>query len=183
MDPVVVEAGTTLVKLMATDAWPDAKAAVTGWWQQHHPGQAGQLGADLDLLRAEVVEAGADRPILDALTGEWQLRLRRLVATNPALLEQLRRLVTDHLTPLLRTPADTTVTQTATVTGDGNTTIQAGRDVSVSRNRSITIDTGGGDFHGTAVSGDHNRVVHAPGAVIGAIGDNNTQVNHFHRPR
>ncbi|WP_153347927.1 hypothetical protein [Nocardia aurantia] len=70
-----------------------------------------------------------------------------------------------------------------TVTGDGNTTVQAGRDATVSQDRSIAIDTGGGDFHGTAATGDHTRVVNAPGVVIGAIGDHNNQTNHLHHPR
>lgn len=50
----------------------------------------------------------------------------------------------------------------------------AGRDLHTPGNWSITIDTGGGAFGGTAVAGDRSRVMHAEGATIGAIGDHNT---------
>ncbi|MBU3060829.1 hypothetical protein KO481_04725 [Nocardia sp. NEAU-G5] len=130
MDPVVVQAGTALVKLMATDVWTGAKDLVVGWWGKHHPDQAEQVGADLDQLHAEVVDAGADTEVREALAGEWQARLRRLVAANPDLAVELHRLLTEQLTPLLgRTHQTTTLTQTATVDGNRNTTIQAGRDI------------------------------------------------------
>ncbi|MQY30838.1 hypothetical protein [Nocardia aurantia] len=130
MDPVVVEAGTALVKVMATDMWSGAKDVVVRWWRRHHPESADQVGADLDQLHDEVVDAAADEATREALTGEWRARLRRLIASNPELAVELRRLLAEELTPLLdRAGRTTTVTQTATVTGDGNTTIQAGRDI------------------------------------------------------
>ncbi len=126
----MVEAGTALVKLMATDMWSGAKDVVTGWWHRHHPESAEQVGTDLDRLHDEVVEAAGDEATREALTGEWRVRLRRLIASNPELAVELRRLLTEELTPLLaRANATTTVTQTATVTGDRNITIQAGRDI------------------------------------------------------
>ncbi|MEV5650527.1 hypothetical protein AB0L57_19940 [Nocardia sp. NPDC052254] len=132
MDPVVVEAGTALVKLMATDVWSGAKDVVVGWWRKHHPEQAGQIGADLDQLHDEIVAAGDDPQTREALAGEWRARLRRFVASNPDLVVELRHLVNDELSPLLAGTTrntTTTITQTVNATGDGNTTIQAGRDI------------------------------------------------------
>jgi hypothetical protein len=183
VDPVVAEAGKTLVRVMGTDGWSGARDAVVAWWGGHHRDEAGGVGADLDRLRGEVVDAGGDRETRDALAGEWQSRLRRLLVANPELAEGLRRLLVEQLAPLLAATGRVGgLTQSVTVIGDGNTTIQAGRDVSTSGERSISIHTGGGAFHGTAATGDHATVVNATGANIGAIGDNNTQVNHFGSP-
>ncbi|WP_153347926.1 hypothetical protein [Nocardia aurantia] len=158
----MTETGKALVTLAGTEVWPAAKDAVTGWWRQHLPGQAAGIAGDLDQLRTEVAGTGDDRPARDALAGEWQSRLRRLLAADPALAVALRHLLTGRLAPLLDTVGDTTtVTQTATVTGNNNTTVQAGRDVTTSS----------------------TRVVNAAGAIIGAIGDHNNHTNHFHRPQ
>lgn len=131
MDPVVVQAGTAVVKLMATDVWSGAKSVVVGWWRRHHPEQADQVGADLDQLHDDVVDAEIDDETREAYAGSWRIRLRQLIATNPELAEELRRLLTEQLNPMLEAAGQTTTTisQTATVTGDNNATTQAGRDI------------------------------------------------------
>ncbi|MQY31933.1 hypothetical protein [Nocardia aurantia] len=179
MDPVVIRAATTLVRLTASDEWSGARDVVVDWWHRHDLGDAGQVGADLDRLRGEVAAAGDDRQLPAALAVEWQLRLRRVITANPALAVELSRLVAEQLVPLLTAAA---AVQDSAVTGDGNTTIQAGGDARTLGQRSIAIDTGGGAFRGTAATGDRSWVVHAAGATIGAIGDHNTQVNHFQAP-
>lgn len=130
VDPVVIQAGTAVVKLMATDMWAGAKDVVVSWWRRHHPEQAGQVSADLDQLHTEVVEARDDDEARESLAGEWRARLRRLVVANPELVVELQQLLTDQLTPLLATTSQTrTISQTATVTGDNSISIQAGRDI------------------------------------------------------
>ncbi len=129
MDPVVIAAGTTLVKLMATDAWAAGKEAVVAWWRKHHPEQAEQVGADLERLHVELADADAETRT--DLTGELRSRLRRLLADDPALGVELRRLVDEELTPIL-TAADrgsvSVAPQTMTVKGNRNISIQTGRD-------------------------------------------------------
>lgn len=123
----MVQAGTTLVTLMATDVWTGAKDVVVAWWRKHHPEQADQVDTDLEQLHTRVV--AADDPTRTAWTGAWQVRLQELLDTDPALTAQLQRLLDDQLTPLLATTTQTTtVTQTAIVTGDHSTVNQAGRD-------------------------------------------------------
>ncbi|MGW4532240.1 hypothetical protein ACWEOI_14945 [Nocardia sp. NPDC004340] len=125
VDPVVVEAGTAVVKLMATDVWSGAKNVVVGWWRKHHPEQAEQVGAELDQLHDEVIDAEIDDDTRDALAGEWRLRFKRLLATDPALAAELRHLLAEELAPMLAgTNQTATLTQTATVKGSRNTTIQ-----------------------------------------------------------
>jgi hypothetical protein len=130
VDPIIAEAGTALVKLMATDVWTGARDAVVAWWRRHHPEQAAEVGVDLARLHTDL--ADADEQTQQDLVGAWRTRLRQLVKDNPELGVELKRLVDEELAPLLA-PADraavTAITQTATVKGNRNITIQAGRDV------------------------------------------------------
>lgn len=130
MDPVVVQAGAALVKLMATDTWAGAKEVVVRWWRKHHPEQAGQVGADLDQLREVVAEADTDVQMREALSGEWQLRFYRLLAADPGLAQELRNLLDHELNPRLADiNKSSEVTQHVSVTGNGNDTRIAGRDI------------------------------------------------------
>ncbi|WP_063002632.1 hypothetical protein [Nocardia mikamii] len=136
MDPIVIEAGTAVVKVMATDAWAAAKSAVVRWWHKAHPAQADQVAADLDQLRTDVVAARAaqDTATEDALAGMWRVRLQRAIAGNPALRAELEQLLRGELTPRLSVGDRSSVaaiTQTATVRGRGNTTVQAGQDARI----------------------------------------------------
>jgi hypothetical protein len=103
MDPVVLAAGTALVSAMATDAWQQARTAAAAWWRQIHPGSAGQVEADLDADRAQLIAArdGGDEDTEQALVGAWQLRLHKLLTEEPALAEGLRQLLDTHLQPAL----------------------------------------------------------------------------------
>lgn len=101
MDPVVQAAGTALVQAIATDAWQQVRQAVAGLWHRVYPGQGDRLGADLDELRAQVVQARADGDVQteQALEGAWQLRLQQLLGADPALAADLRRVLDQVLTP------------------------------------------------------------------------------------
>ncbi|MBB5915689.1 hypothetical protein BJY24_004601 [Nocardia transvalensis] len=136
MDPIVIAAGTAVVKAMATEVWSAAKAAVVRWWRKSHPEQAERVSADLDQLRAEVMAARAaqDTATEDALAGMWRLRLQHAIAGNPALRAELERLLHDELTPRLSVSDQSTVaaiSQTANARGRRNTIVQAGRDAHV----------------------------------------------------
>ncbi|MFE3194306.1 hypothetical protein ACFXHA_35245 [Nocardia sp. NPDC059240] len=127
-----MQAGTALVKLMATDVWSGAKRVVVDWWGRHHPEQAEQVGTDLDQLHEEVIDVEFDDETREAYAGSWRIRLRQLIATNPELAEELRQLLTEQLNPMLEAAAGqttTTISQTATVAGSNNTTTQAGGNI------------------------------------------------------
>lgn len=95
-------AATTVVQALTTTAWEQARNAVGGLWRRAHPDRAETVEADLVEARREALaarEAGDDQAEQD-LVGEWQSRLRRLLATDPQLAGELRELV-EQLRPAL----------------------------------------------------------------------------------
>lgn len=136
MDPELVEltsmAGTTVVKVLATAASEQVKSAVAGLWRRAHPERAETVGAELEETRTEVLAARqvGDEHLEQALVGEWQGRLRRLVATNPQLADELRQLVAQLRLVLADVdPAQaTTISMQATASGHSRVN-QAGRDL------------------------------------------------------
>lgn len=103
MDPIVLAAGTALVSAMATDAWQQARAATVGLWRRTRPERADRIGAELDVLRGQVLAAreADDEDTEQALTGAWRLHLHDLLRENPGLAAELQRLLDEHLTPAL----------------------------------------------------------------------------------
>jgi hypothetical protein len=77
-------AATTVVQLMATVAWEQARTAVGGLWRRVHPERAETVQAELDGSRAEMLVAHevGDEQVVQALVDEWHGRLRRLVAAR-----------------------------------------------------------------------------------------------------
>ena len=110
--------------LLVTDGWRQVTTGMGALWRRVHPAERGDaIEADLteardELLAARTTDAG------EALTAEWQARLRRLLATHPELAAELRRLLDEEWTPAL--PAGTrswagAVTMHATASGHGRT--------------------------------------------------------------
>lgn len=136
MDPIVVAAGTAVVSAMATSAWETARDAVVALWRRAHPEhaeRAEQAGEELEVVRAEVVQArrDGDAGTEQALAGEWQSKLQRLVRNDPALAEQVRRLLEERLLPALAADEQTrirSIIQTANATGN-STIYQAGGNI------------------------------------------------------
>ena len=88
-------AATTLVALMTTDSWARVKAGFVGLWRRRDPRQAGVVETDLAAAQQEMVaalQAGDERAGVE-LAREWQSRLRRLVAADVQLQDELGRLV------------------------------------------------------------------------------------------
>ncbi|MDQ3152243.1 MAG: hypothetical protein M3R63_11150 [Actinomycetota bacterium] len=138
MDPelsaLALTAATTVVQLLATAAWEQAKSAVGRLWRKVHPERAETVQAELEESRAEVLAARqvGDEQVEQALIGEWHGRLRRLVAADPQLADELRRVVAELRSALadadLREGA--TITMRATTFGTSRVN-QAGRDLNV----------------------------------------------------
>lgn len=86
-------AATTLVTSMTTDSWEQVKAALVKLWRLRHPGQAKAVGAELTATRSGVVAARAvgDEQTEADLLAEWRSRLRRLIADDKQLQDELRR--------------------------------------------------------------------------------------------
>lgn len=138
MDPELMEltstAATTVVKVLATAASEQVKRAVGGLWRRAHPERAETVGAELEETRTEVLAARqtGDEQLEQALVGEWQGRLRRLVVTDPQLAEELRQVVAQLRVVLAEVdPAQaTTISMQATASGKSRVN-QAGRDLHV----------------------------------------------------
>ena len=125
-------AATTLVVAMTTDSWEQVKAALVKLWRLRHPGQAQAVGADLTAARSGVVAArGASDEQAEAdLLAEWRSRLRRLVADDEQLQDELRRF-TERFRHLLSEPGGVSrVVMRAEVHGSGRVN-QAGHDQTV----------------------------------------------------
>ncbi|MGY0230923.1 hypothetical protein [Longispora urticae] len=92
-------AGTTVVGLLATDAWQITKTAMGSLWRRVWPQRAEVLEAELVDVRAELLAAreAGDATVAEALVGEWQGRLRRLLAADPQVADELRRLLREDL--------------------------------------------------------------------------------------
>jgi hypothetical protein len=133
MDPLILAAGTALVTAMATDGWKKARSSAVALWRRVHPDRVPAIEAELEEVRGEVLAARADGdPDTEkALAADWQRRLKRLLADEPGLAAELRRVLDEEWTPLLE-PAERTqihsVVQHANATGRSTIT-QAGRDI------------------------------------------------------
>jgi hypothetical protein len=123
-------AGTTVVTLMATDAWERTRDAIAALWRRAHPERADTVTAELDATREDLAtaESRGDEGVAQELQEEWRGRIRRLLTARPEAAEDLRRLL-DDLAPG-EAPART-VTQQATASGHARI-YQAGRDQHIS---------------------------------------------------
>lgn len=100
-------AGTTIVTLLATDAWEKAKYAIGALWRGELPDRTEAVEAELADARSKLVAARTARDearehvLVGELAAEWQGRLRRLLTARPEVAAQLRRLLDEELTPAL----------------------------------------------------------------------------------
>ena len=90
-------AATTIVGLLASDGWEQAKKAVGSLWRRVHPERAEMVGAEMvgaELLetREQVLAARqeGDEHAEQELVGEWHSRLRRLLVADPQLADDLK---------------------------------------------------------------------------------------------
>jgi hypothetical protein len=120
-----------VVQLLATAAWEQAKSALGGLWRRVHPERAETVQSELEDSRTEVLAAQqiGDAQVEQSLIREWDGRLRRLVAADPQLMDELRRVVTELRSALANAGAskDVTITMQATTFGSSRVN-QAGRD-------------------------------------------------------
>ncbi|MBU3862903.1 hypothetical protein KN815_01905 [Streptomyces sp. 4503] len=69
-------AGTTIVTLMVTDAWEQARRGVVSLWQRFRPQEAEEIDGLLSRSREALLTGGEQADI----ESEWQLRLGALLA-------------------------------------------------------------------------------------------------------
>ncbi|MEU3464729.1 hypothetical protein ABZ721_32875 [Streptomyces sp. NPDC006733] len=128
---LAASAGTSIVTMVATDAWQTARDGLAALWRRVRPERAEAVVTALDATRDELLQArsaGDDEASATRteLAAEWQGRVRRLLAGNPEVADDLRALLAE-LAP--QTPATAPgVTQSATASGSARI-YQAGRDL------------------------------------------------------
>lgn len=127
-------AATTLVQLLTTAVWERATSAVVGLWRRVHPERAQVVEAELEDSRAAMLVARqvGDEQAERALVAEWQNRLRRLVAADAGVVEELAGVVAELrsvLTDADMTPG-ATISMRATAFGSSRVN-QAGRDLHI----------------------------------------------------
>ncbi|GAA4603433.1 hypothetical protein BJY16_004613 [Actinoplanes octamycinicus] len=89
---LATSAATTIVGLMATDAWRQARSLLAGVWRRNLPDQAGRLEQDLDgadRIVAVARQGGADA-VEDAVRTDWRRRITDFLAENPDARDDLR---------------------------------------------------------------------------------------------
>jgi hypothetical protein len=127
-------AATTVVQLLATAAWEQARSAVVGLWRRAHPERAETVQAELEDSRAELLAArqAGDEQVEQALVGEWQGRLRRLMVADPQLADDLCRVVAELRSALAGVDPQQVATITMQATAFGSSRVsQAGRDLHI----------------------------------------------------
>ncbi|MGW0208218.1 hypothetical protein ACWDZ8_21225 [Streptomyces sp. NPDC003233] len=123
---LATSAGTTVVTLMATDAWQRTRDGIVSLWRRAHPERAESIAAELDSTREDLLAArtSGDDGVESELQTEWQGRVRRLLASRPEAARELRALL-DEIEP--RHVTEPAVAQHATASGRARI-YQAGRD-------------------------------------------------------
>jgi hypothetical protein len=120
---------------MTTDAWQHARGALVTWWRRIRPRQASRVDAALVETRNRVLAAreAGDADTESHVVAAWASRLTALLRDDPALADELRRLIDEEITPLLRHAAGTRTGShefRAEASGHGRV-YQAGRDQNI----------------------------------------------------
>ncbi|MFJ4873344.1 hypothetical protein [Streptomyces sp. NPDC088757] len=120
-------AGTTLMTLLATDAWHGVRDGLVGLWQRVRPDRASAISAELESTREELLRAEemGDPETQSEIRAEWQGRIRRLLSAHPQLADDLRELLGEAARDESASPV---VTQRATASGHARV-YQAGGDM------------------------------------------------------
>ncbi|WP_436774346.1 hypothetical protein [Yinghuangia sp. YIM S09857] len=133
MDPAVValasSGATTLVGVMVTDAWVQARGRFARWFGGADPQAVDAAGEELDACREELVaaQAAGELEVAQDVEAEWRGRLRRRLAADPEARAELRALV-EELSPGASVVGDDGVANS--VTGGSQQTVIQGRDFS-----------------------------------------------------
>ncbi|WP_189952153.1 hypothetical protein [Streptomyces alanosinicus] len=99
MDPEVLAqtAGTTVVALMATDAWQRTREGVVALWRRVRPAQADEVDTALEETREEILTARREGDSAGAndLERDWRRRLLRLLAADPSVARELEEVLAE----------------------------------------------------------------------------------------
>ncbi|MFE7193592.1 hypothetical protein [Kitasatospora sp. NPDC057541] len=124
---LVTTGATTVVGLMATEAWTQLRSRLAGLLGRGR--DAEEVSAELEEIRVEVVRADGDEELVDDQRAELRNRIRRLLRQDPQVAEELRALL-EEFTP--RQPQSVVVHHTVNTVRDSTvrgTVIQTGAQI------------------------------------------------------
>ncbi|GHC62251.1 hypothetical protein RFN57_17015 [Streptomyces violaceochromogenes] len=133
MGPEIAElartAGTTMVTLMAGQAWESAREGLVSLWQRFQPDRAEAVGGELEATREDLLLAQrtGDADTESELAAEWQARVRRLLVARPEVADELRGILAELDPRSAEAQSVVEVRLRAEVSGSGRV-YQAGRD-------------------------------------------------------
>jgi hypothetical protein len=104
---LAVSGATTVVGLMASDAWTQARERLARFFARGGgPGEEDAVSGELQLSQQELAAADADADTAADIEAAWRTRLRRVLRDDPAAAGELRALL-DELAPAAGTgPVD-----------------------------------------------------------------------------
>ncbi|MEV0192076.1 hypothetical protein AB0I39_26510 [Kitasatospora purpeofusca] len=121
---LVTTGATTVVGLMATEAWTQARSRLAALFGRGRDTE--EVSAELEEIRAEVVRADGDAELVGDQAAELRNRLRRLLREDPRAVDRLRA-VLEEFAPRAPQPGSVVYRSTNTLSGGShNTVIQAG---------------------------------------------------------
>ncbi|WP_103504399.1 hypothetical protein [Streptomyces sp. SM12] len=126
MEELAVAAGTALVGAMATEGWNAVRSGAVALWRKVHPERVATVEAELEEARAELVATDDPDEIEAEMAREWRRRFRRLLAEQPELADELRRMVEQQWQPQLPLGGVRNVTMKADVRDRGRAYQSAG---------------------------------------------------------
>ncbi|GAA2802828.1 hypothetical protein RMN57_09715 [Kitasatospora sp. CM 4170] len=88
---VMASGATTVVGLMATDAWTQVRTRLAALFARGRGAE--EVSAELEEIRVEVVRAGHDAEAVEDSTAEVRGRIRRLVRQDPAAAAELQEIL------------------------------------------------------------------------------------------
>ncbi|MFF8775510.1 hypothetical protein [Kitasatospora sp. NPDC015120] len=90
---LVTTGATTVVGLMATEAWTQLRSRLAGLLGRGR--DAEEVSAELEEIRVEVVRADGDEELVGDQTAELRNRIRRLLRQDPRAAGELRELLAE----------------------------------------------------------------------------------------
>ncbi|MFE6872826.1 hypothetical protein ACFVFS_40645 [Kitasatospora sp. NPDC057692] len=90
---LVTSGATTVVGLMATEAWTQLRSRLAGLLGRGR--DAEEVSAELEEIRVEVVRAGGDTELIDDQTAELRNRIRRTLREDPQAAVELRSILVE----------------------------------------------------------------------------------------
>ncbi|MFF2658689.1 hypothetical protein ACFVUH_15105 [Kitasatospora sp. NPDC058032] len=111
---LVTTGATTVVGLMATEAWTQVRSRLAGLLGRGR--DAEEVSAELEEIRVEVVRADGDEELVGDQTAELRNRIRRLLRQDPQAAEELRTLL-EEFTP--RQPQSVVINHTVNTMDHG----------------------------------------------------------------